>query len=185
MRFLSLYEVALYFYKSTIWPCLKYYCHVWAGALSCYVKILDKAQKWICRAVGPYLAASLEPLSSKCSQLKSFCRYYFGRCSSELAELVTLPHSGGRSTCYPNRLHDFPVTIPKCYKDLYTNNFWTISFPAECFPLTCGLNGFKSRVNRHFFTSFTFFFLINSFSISSSSFFFLLFLVTPSFVVAV
>ena len=71
MRFLSLYEVALYFYKSTIWPCLKYYCHVWAGALSCYVKILDKAQKWICRAVGPYLAASLAPLSSKCSQLKS------------------------------------------------------------------------------------------------------------------
>ena len=65
MRFLSLYEAAVYFYKSNIWPCLKYYCHVWTGAFSCYVEILDKAQKWLCRAVGPYLAASLEPFANR------------------------------------------------------------------------------------------------------------------------
>ena len=23
-------EVSLYLYKSTIWPCMEYYCHVWA-----------------------------------------------------------------------------------------------------------------------------------------------------------
>ena len=28
------------------------------------MEILDKAQKWVCRAVGPYLAASLEPLAN-------------------------------------------------------------------------------------------------------------------------
>ena len=27
-------EVALYLYKSTIWPCMEYCCHVWAGAPS-------------------------------------------------------------------------------------------------------------------------------------------------------
>ena len=62
MKFLSP-EVALYLYKSTIWPCMEYYCHVWACAPSCYLELLDKLQKWICRTVGPSLAASLEPLA--------------------------------------------------------------------------------------------------------------------------
>ena len=38
-------------------------CHVWAGAPSWYLELLDKLQKWICRTVGPSLAASLEPLA--------------------------------------------------------------------------------------------------------------------------
>ena len=62
MKFLSP-EVALYLYKSTIRPCMEYCCHVWAGAPSCYLELLDKLQKQICRAVGPSLAASLEPLA--------------------------------------------------------------------------------------------------------------------------
>ena len=64
MKFLSP-EVALYLYKSTIWPCMEYCCHVWAGAPSCYLELLDKLQKRICRSVGPSLAASLEPLAHR------------------------------------------------------------------------------------------------------------------------
>ena len=56
-------EVAFYVYKSTIHPCMEYCCHVWAGAPSCYLELLDKLQKQICRTVGPSLAASLEPLA--------------------------------------------------------------------------------------------------------------------------
>ena len=44
MKFLSP-EVALYIYKSTIHPCMEYCCHVWAGAPSCYLELLDKLQK--------------------------------------------------------------------------------------------------------------------------------------------
>ena len=55
-------EVALYLYKSTIQPCMKYCCHAWDGALSCYLELLDNLQKQICRTVGPSLATSLEPL---------------------------------------------------------------------------------------------------------------------------
>ena len=55
-------EVALYLGKSTIQLCMEYCCHVWAGAPSCYLELLDKLQKQICRTVGPSLAASLEPL---------------------------------------------------------------------------------------------------------------------------
>ena len=64
MKFLSP-EVTLYLYKSTICPCMKYCCHVWAGAPNCYLDLLDKLQKRICRIVGPSLAASLEPLAHR------------------------------------------------------------------------------------------------------------------------
>ena len=64
MKFLSP-EVALYLYKSTIQPCMEYCCHVWAGACSCYLELLDKLQKQICRTVSPSLAASLEPLAHR------------------------------------------------------------------------------------------------------------------------
>ena len=62
MKFLSP-EIALYLYKSTICPCMEYCCHIWAGAPSCYLDLLDKLQKRICRIVGPSLAASLELLA--------------------------------------------------------------------------------------------------------------------------
>ena len=58
MKFLSP-EVALYLYKSTIYP---YCCHDWDGAPSSYLELLDKLKKQICRTVSPSLATSLEPL---------------------------------------------------------------------------------------------------------------------------
>ena len=142
MKFLSP-EVAVHLFKSTIRPCMEYCCHVWAGACSCYLDLLVKLQKRICRIVGPSLAASLEPLAHcrNVASLSLFYRYYFGRCSSELAQLIPLPFSRGRSTRYSDRLHDFSVTIPRCYKDVYVNSFfprlaslWN-SLPMECFPM--------------------------------------------------
>ena len=58
-------NAALYLYKSTIWPCMEYCCHVWASAPSCYLELLDKLQKQICRTIGPSLTASLEPLTHR------------------------------------------------------------------------------------------------------------------------
>ena len=93
---------ALYLYKSTTHPCMECCCHVWVGAPSRYLELLDKLQKRICRTVGPPLAASLEPLA-RCQNVGSlslFYSYYFGTCSSELAQLVPLPFSQERSTRY-------------------------------------------------------------------------------------
>ena len=164
-------EVALYLYNSTMWPCMEYCWHVWASALGCYLELLDKLQKQICRTVGPSLAASLEPLAyhlnvaslsrtvapslaasleplayhQNVAILSLFYSYYFSRCSSELCQLVPLAYSRGRSTCYSDRLHDFCVTIPRCYKDVYVISFspctarlWN-SLSIECFPLTYDL----------------------------------------------
>ena len=136
----------------------------WIGALAlslllklpprnCYLELLDKLQKRICRTVDPSLAASLEPLAHRrnLASLSLFYRSKFGRCSSELAQLVRLPYSRGRSTRYSDRLHDFSVTIPRCYKDVYVNSFfprtarlWN-SLPIECFPLTYDLKTFTFK----------------------------------------
>ena len=159
MKFLSS-KVALYLYKFTICSFMEYCCHVWAGAPSCYLDLLDKLQKRICRIVGPLLAASLEPLAHRrnVASLSLFYRYYFGRCSSELAQLVPLPFCRWKPTRYSDRLHDFSVTIPRLYKDVYVNSFfprtaklWN-SLPIECFPLTYDLSCYKSRINRHLLT---------------------------------
>ena len=150
----------LYLYKSTIRSCMESCCYVWAVAPSCFLGLLDKLQKRICRVVSPLLAPSLEPSAHRWNviSLSLFCRYYFGRCSSELAQLVPLPYSRERSTRCSNRLPDFSVTIPTCHKDVYRNSFfnWTTrpknSLPIECSPLTYDLNGFKSRIYRQLLT---------------------------------
>ena len=150
-------QVAQYLYKSTICPCMEHCCHVWAGAPSCYLELLGKLQKRICRTASPSLATFLEPLAHcrNVAGLSLFYRHYFGRCSSEL---VPLPFSRGRSTRYSDRLHDFSATISRCYKDVYVNSFFPPtarlrnSLPIECSSLTYGLNGFKSGINRHLLT---------------------------------
>ena len=138
------------------------FTHLWSTAvMSGLVPLVatwnywDKVQKRICRTVGPALAASLEPLSHHWNvvSLSLFYRYYFGRCSSELAQLVPLSFSWGRSTRYSYRLHDFRVTM-----DVYVNSFFPRtarlrnSLPTECFPLMYNPNGFKFRINRHLLT---------------------------------
>ena len=139
---------------------MEYCCHVWAVGSSCFLELVDKLKKRICRTVGSSLAASFEPLAHRpnVANLSFFFRCYFGRCSSELAQLVPLLYSQGRSTRYSGRLHDFSVTIPRCYKDFYVNSFFpgtgrlSNSLSIECFLLTYELKGFKSRINRHLLT---------------------------------
>ena len=70
--------------------------------------------------------------------------------SSELAGLVPVSYSCGKSTRYSIRLNGFSIVMTICYKDAYVNRFplLIVSFwntvTEECFLL----NGFKSRVQR-------------------------------------
>ena len=141
-------EVALYLYKSTISPCLDIVAtwNCWISYKNGYAGLLVL-----------HLVASLEHLAlhQNVASLSLFYSYYFGRCSSELTELVPLPYSQGRSARYSDRLHDFSVTIPRWYKDVYVNSFflraarpWN-SLPIKCFPFNCGffLNRFPVCFN--------------------------------------
>ena len=107
MKFLSR-EVALYLYKSTIQPCIEY-----TVLMSGLVLLVDTwncsiSYKRICRTIGSLLAASLKPLAlyRNIVSLSLLYRYYFDR-YSELAQLIPLPCSQRRSTCYSDRLHIF------------------------------------------------------------------------------
>ena len=116
----------------------------------------------------------------------SYGRYFFGRYSSELTQLVPLPSPRGRSTHYSDGLYDFSVNIPRWYKDVYVNSFFPCtarlwnSMPIECSPLTYDLNGLKSRINRHLNCMF----FLNRLPVCFNLFV-LLFLVTPCFAEAV
>ena len=97
--------------------------------LSYYLELLGKLQKQICRTVDPSLVTSFEPMAHhrNVASLSLFCRYFFGRCSSELAQLVLLPYSRGRSTRFSDGLSDFSVTISSVKKMFMS----TISYPTS------------------------------------------------------
>ena len=124
IKFLSP-EVSLHVCKSTIWPCMEYCCHVWAGASSYYLELLDKLQKQICRTVCLSLTVSREPLADHpiAASISLFYRYYFGKCSSEWLNWFTSLILR-ESALFSNRLHDFSVTIPSCCMDVYVNSFF-------------------------------------------------------------
>ena len=122
-------------YKSTIRPCMEYFCHVWAGAPRYYFE-----------TVFPSLATSLEPLAHR----RNVASLIFPIGISVHLKWLSCFHFlvlEGRSTRYSDRLYDFSVTIPRCCKDVFLNSFfphtarfWN-SLPIECFPLTHNPNG--------------------------------------------
>ena len=109
-----------------IYEILLYVC---IGAPSYYFELLDRLQKKICRTFIPFLAVSLEPLAHRLNlaSLSVLYSYYFGRCSSELTQLVTLSFSQGRSSCCSDRLHDF---LPP-FLDVTRMVMSTVSFLAQ------------------------------------------------------
>ena len=62
MKLLSPKLAILHLDKSTIRLSVEYCCHVWAGAPSCYLELIDRLQKRIYMTVGPSRAASIETL---------------------------------------------------------------------------------------------------------------------------
>ena len=149
-------ETILYLYKSLIRPCMEYCCHVWAGASSDALSLLDRIQKRICNIVGPDLASCLQPLSIRrdVASLSLLYKYFHGRCSSELSSLVPPLKVFNRRTRLSSSSHPFTLATPSCKKQFYSSSFfprttslWN-SLPSSCFPDDSNLPVFKSRVNR-------------------------------------
>ena len=118
---------------------------------NCYLEMVGELQKRVYKTVGTTLVASRQPLAHRrnVASWSLFYGYYFVRCATELAGLVSLHYSREKSTLYPGRLHDCFVTVTRCYKDGYVNNvfphtakLWN-SLPAESFLLTYDLSGLE------------------------------------------
>ena len=60
MKFLSP-EAALYLYKSAIRPDMEYCCHVWEGAPSCYLELLDSSKNGYAGLLVIHLLPLLNP----------------------------------------------------------------------------------------------------------------------------
>ena len=160
MKFLSP-EVALYLYKSTIHPCMEYCCHVWAGAPSCYLKLLDKLQKWICMSFSCCFPWNLGPLlkSSKLLKVFSISNTLVDVLKNWLNWFYFLFLEAGLLVI----LIDCMIFL-STFLDVTRMSMSTVSFLAQldsgilCFfsleysPLTNNLNGIKSRINRHLLT---------------------------------
>ena len=132
-------EVALYLYKFTIWPCMEYCGHVWTGAPSCYLELLDQLQKQICRTSGSSFAVSLEPQAHH----QNVAILSFGRCSPELAQLVPLLEGGLLVILIDCMifLSPFLAVTRMSYVNCFFPRITKMqnSLPIECFPLTYDL----------------------------------------------
>ena len=109
----------LYFFIGFAWNTI-----VMSGLL-----LLAATLKWYIsseRFAGSWHVASLEPMvhCQNVSSLSLFYKCFFGRCSSELAQLVPLRYSQGGSTHYSDIFHDVSVTIPRFYKDICVSSFF-------------------------------------------------------------
>ena len=127
-------EVVLYLYKSTIWPSMEYFCHVWAGAPGCFWESLDKLQKWICKTVVPSIAASYDLLAhhQNVSSLSLFYRYY--KCYKNVDVNSFFPHTTTLE-CLPLN-YDLHGSKSRINRHLLNICFFLNRFPAS-FNLFC------------------------------------------------
>jgi hypothetical protein len=119
--------------------------------------LLDRVQSKAIRFVDkPSLTDSLKSLHHRrcVSALALFYRYYFGKCSQELASSVPLPLTYSRNTRAQAIWNPFRVTIPRNRTSGHLSSFfprtsviWN-SLPPAAFPTSYNLQSFKCNVNR-------------------------------------
>ena len=146
-------EQLLQLYKGLIRPCMEYCSHVW-GNSPC-TRLLDRVESKAIRLINsPHLTSNLEPLSLRrqVASLSLFYRYYFGRCSRELAGCVPPPLPRPRNTRQASSCHQYSVKITNpriarhdiCFFPS-TSKLWN-SLPADTFPSQYNLLSFKRSV---------------------------------------
>ena len=112
--------------------------------------MLDKLQKRLCRTVSTSLVWFSRSSDLKYNQLKSYLKVllclmfiWIGRTRS-----CSLFLWQGHSLHYSNRLYDFSVTVPRCYKECLCQQFLSLlSWTVEVF--ACKMLSFNlwSRLN--------------------------------------
>ena len=130
---------------------MEYCSHIWGGApRSQGLDLLDRVQKRVVNLVGYELSAALHTLSHRrnVASLCLFYKYYYRKCSSELADLVPPKRVTIRSTRYSERMHRHAVNCPRCRTKYYGSSFfprtaaiWN-SLSDECFPSDYDLTAF-------------------------------------------
>ena len=163
-------------YKSQIRPSLEYCSHVWGGALKSTLCLLDKVQSKAIRLINnSTLAKSLQPLSQRrlVGELSIFYRYFNGRCSQEIRDIIPVPLTRVRTTRSSTYSHPFQVSLPTSQTLANKSscipracNLWNV-LPSSSFPESYNLQSFKSKINKLDLISLSplsFHFLLSSFA---------------------
>jgi len=149
----------LQLYKAQVRPLLEYSSHIWGAAPSSVLKILDRVQERAIRLIGDSsITSSLPTLKHRRSvgDLCLFYRYYFGRCSTQIAGCVPPPLllSVNRRSRLTDSSHKYAVAISTSRSSLGQMSFFSRvgklwnSLPPSVFPAEYNLQQFKLKVNQ-------------------------------------
>ena len=89
-------------------PKMEYSSHLWAGASKCALDFVDRLQSRVLKLIGDdRVVSSITSLGHRrnVSCIVLFYKYYFGKCSSGLSELIPPPQVFGRNTRLSGRSH--------------------------------------------------------------------------------
>lgn len=147
----------LLLYKAQIRPTLEYCSHVWGGASSTSLSLLDRVQRKAIRLIAdPDLTSNLQSLAHRraVASLSLFYRYYHGFCSTELASSVPLPLVFHRPSRAQAASHPYQVSVPVCRIANFESSFfprtaklWN-TLPLSVFPPSYNISTFKRRINK-------------------------------------
>jgi len=148
----------LLLYKTLIRPKLEYCCHVWGGVPKYLINLLDRIQRKACRLIAdPVLTETLQTLEHRrrVASLSLFYRYFNGKCSDEIYNIVPPLRIATRPTRAV--FHKFTVEISRCRTKSHAESFfprvaklWN-ALPPLLFELIgehYNLQGFKTLINK-------------------------------------
>ena len=104
-------------YKAIIRPCMEYCCHIWAGASTNCLRLLDRIQRRIINLIGLNLSLQLHSLSHRrnVASLSLHYKYHHGHCSDDLKSLTPAIKTFNRVTRYSTKAHSMTLQVPTCY----------------------------------------------------------------------
>ena len=143
------------YYDISLWHTTRtYYYDIWLWNMT---KTYDSIQRRAIRLIGnETLTASLPPLQLRrdIGDLALFYRYFNGRCSDEIAGIISKLAVPKRCTRQTSQSHCFTVELKTnrtkrfdCSFVPRTAKLWN-SMPQDVFPDSFNLQSFKSRVNK-------------------------------------
>ena len=154
----KVHEQMLTLYKAQIRPSLEYCSHIWSSVPKHTLGLLDSIQKRAIRLIAnPELTRHLDSLEHrrKVADLCLYYRYYYGKCSSELANLIPPKAVSARRIRLTEAGHQHRVNLQTPRTSLYRDSFfWRTTslwngLPPHIFPEQYNLQRFKKNVHRH------------------------------------
>lgn len=143
-------------YKAYIRPLLEYDSHIWAGAPPTSLAFVDRIQKRAMRLIDDEsISNGIDSLQHRrnVGAITLFYRYYYGRCSVEISNLMPPPSSNRRATRLAASTHAFSVDTNFIRTVKFSNSFisrtsrmWN-QLPGHLFPSSYDLHKFKSNIH--------------------------------------